>query len=85
MILGDAENRAGCCVKRVSSSSLRAVTTRSLGEGAQVRVEWGDDVFIGNVSVERPEPPGFQIEVSLLATTYGGSGLFARLMRAVHP
>jgi hypothetical protein len=81
MILGDFESRIGCRVTRVSRSCLRAFSTRSVGEGSQVRVDWGDDVFIGNVRAEQEGSSGFSIEVDLQSSTYRRASLLTRMSR----
>src|SRR5215469_5595818 len=81
MILGDFESRIGCRVTGVSRSCLRAVSGRAVGEGSQVRVDWGDDVFIGNVRAEQEGAAGYSIEVELQSSTYRRAGLLTRLSR----
>ena len=70
MILGDLESRAKCQVKRVTKSAVWAQSVYPIGQGAQVRIDWGHDVFIGNIKTEKLEPAGYTLEIALLSSTY---------------
>jgi hypothetical protein len=79
MILGDFESPSECRVKRISGSRLQAFASRAVGEGSQVRVDWGDDVFIGHVSAEQPGLTGYALDIDLVSSTYS-AGLLTKLI-----
>jgi hypothetical protein len=79
MILGDAESPAECRVTHVSRSSLRASSNCAFGKGSQVQVEWGEDVFVGNVVAHVAAQGGHDIEIALLSSTYRNRGFLTKL------
>jgi hypothetical protein len=80
-ILGDAEKSpAECRVTHVSRSSLRALSNSPFGEGSQVQVEWGEDVFVGNVVTLMACEEGHNMEIALLSSTYSSRGFLTKLV-----
>lgn len=81
MILGNLESRTKCELKRIGKSTVWAQSWYPIGEGVQVRIDWGNDVFIGNIRSEKLEPAGYTVEIALLSSTYRAGILTALTSR----
>jgi hypothetical protein len=70
LALGDEESRSPCRVVKVSRSKLHLVSSRPVRAGVQLRVQRGEECFVGTVRQVAVREDGYFLNMGVLASNY---------------